>query len=51
MAVRRGFERVEFTITIEDKKDLRDLADYNDMSIPEFVRTLVIERLKEEGYR
>lgn len=47
----RRTEEVKFRATVDEIKAVEYLADINNMNVSEYLRSLIQEKLEEEGYR
>lgn len=50
MAIGRGKERIDFTVTIEQKEALQYLSEEAGISLSDYMREMISERLEEEGF-
>lgn len=50
MAIGRGKERLDFTVTIEQKEALQYLAEEAGIRLSDYMREMISERLEEEGF-
>lgn len=50
MAFGKGKDEIDFTVKIEVKEALQYLAEEADLSVSDYMREMVDERLEEEGF-
>lgn len=50
MAIGKGKDRIDFTLKIEQKEALQYLAEEAGISLSDYMREMISERLEEEGF-